>query len=70
MKSIFKKFVFLLFFSAYLSLVFFFAQREEVEIDSQGQALLQALQSPEAVDVSQQGRRYSLRQVGFDPENP
>lgn len=70
MKSISENLALLLLFSAYLSLVCLFAQREERIIDSQGQALLQAIQKPETVDVARQGRTYSLRQIGFDPEEP
>lgn len=70
MKKYAKKLLTFVFVFAVLLALLDFSYQEKVEIGQQEQALLQAIQSPEAVQVSQLGRQYSLRQVGFDPEEP
>lgn len=70
MKKYGKKILALAFAVAILPVLWALSCREEVEIGQQEQALLEAIQSPEAVQVRQLGRSYSLRQVGFDPKQP
>lgn len=70
MKQYRKKILTLTFAVVILPVLWALSCREEVEIGRQEQALLDAIQSPEAVQVRRLGQSYSLRQVGFDPERP